>query len=260
MNKTANALDSPAIPSPPPERCHLSPCPLTVCCFLSPFGRLPLINSVSPSLHMLCEANDFFLMLCDSSGCHSLLHSTLRSISVESTRYPFPLCCSHSHCSCPYWSSYSWEPQQDLSILFYNPHVCCNPNPLFYLLPSGTCSPQPFNSPIERRWLDRNPRQLTLTCLGPIATRAMWHHVSSASGYAKGWSMLRSSHKLKYSSSHVYDLRGLWEELLLPPGTPVSLQELRPSCLVQGLLESSRPWSGAALRRWLSVTKLCCSA
>lgn len=184
-NKTANAPDSPAIPSPPPESCHLSPCPPIICWILSSFVLLLLINSVSPSLHMLWGASDSFFsavwllwlpfptLLCLEQHLSGKQQGPLPPAST--------LCCSHTHCSCPCWSSYPWEPKQDLSILSCNPHVCCNPSPLFYLLLSCTCSPQPFNSPIERRWLDRNPRKLTLTCLGPIATREMWHHVSSAS-------------------------------------------------------------------------------
>lgn len=123
-------------------------------------------------------------MLCDSSGCHSSLYSSSSSTSVESSRYPFPL---PAPCAAPTATGH-------VPAAF---HTLGSPNriwesfpttPMFAATPTlcSTCSlhapvQQPFNSPTERRWLDRNLRQLTLAYLGSIATRPMWHHVSSAS-------------------------------------------------------------------------------
>lgn len=120
------------------------------------------------------------------------------------------------------------------SILSYSAYVCCNPNPLFYLLPSCTRSPQPFNSPIERRWLDRNLRQLTLAYLGSIATRPMWHHVFAASA-CKGVVNVKNILKIEIQQQSC-----LWLEKVV---------RRAPSCLLAHLC-LSKSWGQSA---WFRV-------
>lgn len=158
---------------------------------------------------MLCGANDSFLMLCESSGCHFPLHCSSSSPSVESSRYPFPLsalCAVPTATAC---SSYFGSPSMiwasfPTTLMFAATLTLCS-----------TCSVhapalQSHSTPHRKKVLDRNPRQLTLTCLVPMLPGqcgTMCHQPLPANG----WAMSRSSCKLKYSSSHVYDLRGLWE-------------------------------------------------
>lgn len=106
------------------------------------------------------------------------------------------LCCSCSHHSCSHCFSLIREPKQDLSIC---------PSSLMWAASWSSNLPasimQPFSvaiqlphelkatkacwahaaSALEWFHLEWNPRQLTLTCLWSTATRATWHHVSSAS-------------------------------------------------------------------------------
>lgn len=72
---------------------------------------------------------------------------------------------------------------------------------------------------------------------------------------AKGWSMSRISCKLKYSSSHVYDLRRLWEEPLPASWHTCVSPRVEDSLPGSESLGVPQAWSGKALRRWLSLTK-----
>lgn len=164
---------------------------------------------------MLCGANDCFLMLCESSGCHSPLHCSSSSPSVESSRYPFPL---SALCAVPTATAHVPAVLHTLGAQAGFEHPFLQPSCLLQLWPSVLPAPfmhlfsRAIQLPTERRCWTETPD--TLTCLVPMLPGqcgTMCHQPLPANG----WAMSRSSCKLKYSSSHVYDLRGLWEGPLL---------------------------------------------
>ena len=162
--------------------------------------------------------------------------------------------CSRSRCSCPRCSSYTWEPEQDLSILSSDPHVRCNPDPLLYPLPPCSRSPSPFDSPINQRWQRPARHVLPLHQNNPVLGEIPGNSSSPIWGPlppgqcgimrhlplpVKGWVMSRSSCQVKCKHTVVsMTCEGCEKSPFLPPSISALLQELRTACPLQAV-----PWS-----------------
>lgn len=206
---------------------------------------------------MLCGANDSFLMLCESSGCHFPLHCSSSSPSVESSRYPFPL---SALCAVPTATACVPAVLHTLGAQAWFEHPFQQPSCLLQLWPS--LLPAPFmhlfsraiQLPTERRcWTETPDNSLSPAwCLcyqgnvAPCVISLCLQMGGQCQDHLANWNT---------ATVMFMTWEGCEKSLFLPPGTPVSLQELRKACLIQSPLESSRPWSGAALRRWLNLTK-----